>query len=179
MAEQKGDTTQLWQIIQAEFPLTERQHLDISLLIGHMSDPFNRALPWWDPLCIDEHGRPQWRHQMPPSMLRPPGLHEFEQLMPHFREITERDRELYRVLNWVRFHDEVAAVLSGDGRHDETRTAINFLRWFAVVEAHRGGLSWVAARAAASKRLKDTLADGGPSSMKWSHELIQRILRVG
>lgn len=178
LAEQEGNTTQLWQMVQAE--LTARQRSDIAFLIAYMSDPLSRCIPWWDPFCTDEHGCPRRRHEMPPPMLRPPGLDAFEALMPHFREITERDRELFRVLNWIRFHDEIAAVLNGDGhRHDETKTDINFLRWFAVGEAHREGLSWVTARAAASERLTDTLAAGGPSSMKWSYDLIQRILRVG
>jgi len=87
-------------------------------------------------------------------------------------QLAERDR---RALRAVTFHDEINAVLSKKRQQSD----INWLRWLAVCEARREGESWEKARETASGQLKATPAKGQPGAMKWSYDLVQRILKSG
>jgi hypothetical protein len=94
---------------------------------------------------------------------------------PYFKQtwfqLAKSDR---RALQAVYFHDGLHTVLTGNRKGE---SAINWLRWLAVREAHREGRSWKKARETASERLAGTPAAGQPGAMKWSYELVQRILK--
>lgn len=91
-------------------------------------------------------------------------------------QLAERDRRAYTI---IRFHDQLHAILRGrEQQQSEQQSIVNWLRWLAVRDAQSEGRSWEKAREKASNRLASTLAAGAPGTMKYSYDLIQRILKA-
>jgi hypothetical protein len=98
-------------------------------------------------------------------------------------QLAEHYRRAFRAVD---FDNGLHAVLTG--KHNWGRKAgKDWLRWLAVSEAmgemeHTGRpiareKMWEKARQKASERLVGTVARGKPSAMKFSYDLVQRVLR--
>jgi len=159
-----------------EVPLDDRQRRDLFDLCFHLNDPdeddefLNFGLPKDDILAALPATHVTLTPRTDRLWMELPNFSFKESL---WFQLGKEDR---RALQAVYFHDSLDAIRTGKQKQE---SAINWLRWLAVREAHREGLSWKKARERASERLEDTPAKGEPKGgIKWSYDLVQRILKA-
>jgi hypothetical protein len=90
------------------------------------------------------------------------------------RVVCDRILDRKGFLRWLEDMTRPSPTRKQPSRTDAEK---NLLRWQAVFEAHRDGVSWKDTYEAASKRLKGTPDAGTPRSMRRSYTAVQRMRR--
>lgn len=161
--------------VLTKVPLNDRQWMDLDF-INELNDPEE-----------DDEFLGNWVEGLPDTdiLAALPATHVtlapitglLEMTSPLWFQLAKEDR---RALQTIYIHEGAVQIAYRKPNTAETwkrQSDQHWLRWLAVREALRQGDSSEKARETASTWLEDTPADGTQATMKWSYELVLRILR--